>query len=131
MREVVAELAALLAFAALHNNDRVGLIHFTDRVEQIVPPRKGTRHAQRLLRDILFYRPARHGTDLKAALDTLQRIQRRRAVVFLLSDFRAAGYERALRLAGRKQDLVAVVVREPFDEELCDVGLIELQDTTT
>src|SRR5215468_10328708 len=74
-------------FAALHNNDRVGLIHFTDRVEQVVPPRKGTRHAQRLLRDILFYRPAHRGTDLKVALDTLQRIQRRRAVVFLLSDF--------------------------------------------
>src|SRR5438132_2957241 len=131
MREVVAELSALLAFAALHNNDRVGLIHFTDRVEQVVPPRKGTRHAQRLLRDILFYRPAHRGTDLKAALDTLQRIQRRRAIVFLLSDFRAAGYERALRLAGRKHDLIAVAVRDPLDEALPDVGLLEVQDAET
>src|SRR5438552_6627221 len=130
-REVVAELAALLAFAALHNNDRVGLLHCSDRVEQVVPPRKGTRHAQRLLRDILFYRPMHHGTDLKAALDTLQRIQRRRAVVFLLSDFRATGYERALRLAGRKHDLVAVAVRDPLDEELPNVGLLEVQDAET
>jgi len=131
MREVIAELAALLAFAALHNNDRVGLIHFTDRVEQVVPPQKGTRHAQRLLRDILFYRPAHPGTDVKAALDTLQRIQRRRAVVFLLSDFRAEGYERALRLAGRKHDLVAVAVRDPLDDALPNVGLLELQDAET
>src|SRR3954470_19340083 len=131
MREVIAELAALLAFAALHNNDRVGLVHFTDRIEQVVPPRKGTRHAQRLLRDILFYRPAHRGTDLKAALDTLQRTQRRRAVVFLLSDFRAAGYERALRLAGRKHDLIAIAVRDLLDEELPDVGLLELQDAET
>jgi uncharacterized protein (DUF58 family) len=131
MREVVAELAALLAFAALHNNDRVGLVHFTDHIEQVVPPRKGTRHAQRLLRDVLFFRPTRRGTDLKAALDTLQRVQRKRAVVFLLSDFRAAGYERALRLAGRKHDLVAVAVGDPLDAELPDVGLLAVQDAET
>lgn len=131
MREVIAELAALLAFAALHNNDRVGLIHFTDRVEQVVPPRKGTRHAQRLLRDILFFRPMQRGTDVRVALDTLQRLQRRRAVVFLLSDFRAAGFERALRLAGRKHDLIAVAVRDPLDAALPNVGLLETQDAET
>jgi len=130
-REVVAELAALLAFAALHNNDRVGLLHCSDRVEQVVPPRKGTRHAQRLLRDILFFQPARRGTGLRAALDALQRIQKRRAIVFLFSDFRDHGYERALRLAGRKHDLIAVWVRDPLEEELPDVGLLELQDAET
>jgi uncharacterized protein (DUF58 family) len=130
-REVVAELAALLAFAALHNNDRVGLVHCTDRVEQLVPPRKGARHAQRLLRDILFFQPARRGTGLRAALDALQRIQRRRAIVFLFSDFRDAGYERALRLAGRKHDLVAVCVRDPLEEALPDAGLLELEDAET
>src|SRR5438874_4360127 len=127
-REVVAELAALLAFAALHNNDRVGLVHCTDRVEQVVPPRKGARHAQRLLRDILFFQPTHRGTGLRAMLDGLNRIHRKRAIVFVLSDFRAAGYERALRLAGRKHDLVAVAVRDPLDDELLDVGLLELQD---
>ena len=130
-REVVAELAALLAFSALHNNDRVGLLHVTDRVEQVLPPRKGTRHAQRLLRDVLFFRPAGRRTDLRAALDALQRLHRRRAVVFLFSDFADAGYQRALRLAGRRHDLVAVCVRDPLEEALPDVGLLELRDAET
>src|SRR5436305_95743 len=130
-REVVAELAALLAFAALHNNDRVGLLHCTDRVEQVVPPRKGTRHAQRLLRDILFYQPARRGTGLRAALDALNRVHRKRSIVFLFSDFLDAGFDRALRLAGRRHDLVAVWVRDPLEEELPDVGLLELADAET
>jgi uncharacterized protein (DUF58 family) len=130
-REVVAELAALLAFAALHNNDRVGLVHCTDRVEHLVPPRKGTRHAQRLLRDILFFQPAHRGTGLRTALDAVQHVQKRRAIVFLFSDFRDAGYEQALRLAGRKHDLVAVCVRDPLEDELPDVGLLELEDAET
>jgi uncharacterized protein (DUF58 family) len=130
-REVVAELAALLAFAALHNNDRVGLIHATDRVEHVVPPRKGTRHAQRLLRDILFYQPARRATDLRAALDAVNRILRKRAIVFLFSDFLDTGFEKALRLAGRRHDLVAVQVRDPLEEELPNVGLLELSDAET
>jgi uncharacterized protein (DUF58 family) len=127
-REIVAELAALLAFAALHNNDRVGLLHFTDRVEQVVPPRRGTRHAQRLLRDILFYQPRGRQTNLRAALDTLNRLQRKRAIVFLFSDFLDADFDRPLRLAGRRHDLVAVRVRDPLEEELPTVGLLELAD---
>src|SRR5947209_8987670 len=130
-REVVAELAALLAFAALHNNDRVGLLHGTDRVEHVVPPRKGARHAQRLLRDILFYQPTGRGTGLRAALDALNRIQRKRAIVFLFSDFLDTGFERALRLAGRRHDLIAVRVRDPLEDELPDVGLLELADAET
>jgi uncharacterized protein (DUF58 family) len=130
-REVVAELAALLAFAALHNNDRVGLLHYTDRVEHVVPPRRGTRHAQRLLRDILFYQPTGRRTDLRVALDTLNRIQRKRAIVFLFSDFLDDGFDRALRLAGRRHDLIAVRVSDPLEEELPDVGLLELVDVET
>jgi len=130
-REVVAELAALLAFAALHNNDRVGLLHATDRVEHIVPPRKGARHAQRLLRDILFYQPAGRGTGLRAALDALPRVQRKRAIVFLFSDFHDEGFEKALRLVGRRHDLVAVWVRDPLEEELPNVGLLDLEDAET
>ena len=130
-REVVAELAALLAFAALHNNDRVGLLHCTDRVEHVVPPRKGTRHAQRLLRDILFFQPAGRGTGLRTALDALNRIQRKRAIVFLFSDFLDSGFDRVLRLAARRHDLVAIRVRDPLEEELPDVGLLELADAET
>jgi uncharacterized protein (DUF58 family) len=130
-REVVAELAALLAFAALHNNDRVGLLHCTDRVEHVVPPRKGARHAQRLLRDILFFQPAGRGTGLRAALDALNRVHRKRAIVFLFSDFLDAAFEKALRLAGRRHDLVAVWVRDPLEEELPAVGLLNLVDAET
>jgi uncharacterized protein (DUF58 family) len=130
-REVAAELAALLAFAAIHNNDRVGLIHFTDRVEQFLPPRKGARHAQRLIRDVLFFRPEHRGTSLRSALDFLNRVQRRRAVVFLLSDFRDTGYERAYRYTGRRHDLIALRLTDPAAEALPDVGLLELIDAET
>src|SRR5262245_32218068 len=92
-REVAAELAAVLAFSAISNNDKVGLLLFTDGVERFVPPRKGARHVLRLIRDILFYQPARRGTDLREALDYLNRVLRRRTVVFLLSDFLDQGYE--------------------------------------
>jgi uncharacterized protein (DUF58 family) len=130
-REVAAELAALLAFSAIHNNDRVGLVHFTNRVEQFLPPRKGARHAQRLIRDVLFFRPQHRGTGLRAALDFLNRVQRRRAVVFLLSDFRDSGYERALRYTGRRHDLIALCLRDPAEEELPAMGLLELADAET
>jgi uncharacterized protein (DUF58 family) len=130
-RAVIAELAAVLAFAALHNNDRVGLLVVTDGVEHHVPPRKGARHGQRLLRDILFFEPQRHGTDLRVGLDALMRSQRRRAVVFVFSDFADAGYERALRRVGRRHDLVAVCVRDALEDRLPAVGLLELSDAET
>src|SRR3954453_1570436 len=94
-REVAAELAAVLAFSAISNNDRVGLIAFTDRVERFVPPRKGTRHVLRLIRDVLYFQPTHHGTSLREGLDFLNRILHRRAIVFLLSDFFDSGFERA------------------------------------
>src|SRR6201997_1097662 len=104
-REVAAELAAVLAFSAISNNDKVGLIQFTDRVEHFVPPRKGIRHVLRLIRDVLFYQPRRPGTSLREGLDYLNRVLRRRAIVFLLSDFLDEGYERSLKRAGRRHDL--------------------------
>ncbi|MFO0808237.1 MAG: DUF58 domain-containing protein [Gemmataceae bacterium] len=130
-RAAVAELAALLAFAALHNNDRVGLLHFTDRIERFVPPRKGTRHAQRLLRDILFFRPVGRGTNLGAALDALRRLRRKRAVVFFFSDFRGDSFARSLRLTGRRHDLIAVRIADPFEDELPNAGLLETLDSET
>ncbi len=96
-REVAAELAAVLAFSAISNNDRVGLLQFTSKVEHIVPPRKGTRHVLRLIRDVLFYQPRERGTSLADALDTMNRLLRRRSIVFLLSDFQDQGYERAFK----------------------------------
>jgi uncharacterized protein (DUF58 family) len=130
-RAVVADLAAVLAFAAIHNNDRVGLVIVTDRVEHHVPPRKGSRHGQRLLRDLLFFEPAHRGTDLNAAIEAVLRSQRRRAVVFLFSDFADPGYERNLRRLGRRHDLVAVAVRDRLETELPAVGLLELVDAET
>jgi uncharacterized protein (DUF58 family) len=127
-REVAAELAAVLAFSAISNNDRVGLVQFTDRVEHFLPPRKGTRHVLRLIRDVLFRQPRRRGTSLREGLDYLNRVLRRRAVVFLLSDFLDRDYERAFRRTGRRHDLVAVRIADPREEDLPAVGLVELED---
>ena len=130
-REVAAELAALLAFSAISNNDKVGLIAFTDRVERFVPPRKGTRHALRLIRDVLFFEPTRRQTSVRQALDLLNRIVHRRAIVFLLSDFLDHGFERALRRTGRRHDLVAIRITDPREEQLPAVGFLELEDAET
>ncbi len=130
-REVAAEIAALLAFCAISNNDKVGLIAFTDAVERYVPPRKGTRHALRLIRDVLFFQPQGRGTSIKLALDFLNRVQHRRAIVFLMSDFLDRGYERAFHRTGRRHDLTAVRITDPREEELPPVGLVELEDAET
>jgi uncharacterized protein (DUF58 family) len=130
-REVAAELAAVLAFSAISNNDRVGLVQFTDRVEHFVPPRKGTRHVLRLIRDILFYEPKHTGTNLREALDFLNRVLRRRTIVFFLSDFLDRGFDRAFQRTGRRHDLVAIRIADPREEELPDVGLVEVEDPET
>jgi uncharacterized protein (DUF58 family) len=130
-REVAAELAAVLAFSAVSNNDRVGLIQFTDRVERFVPPQKGTRHVLRLIRDVLFFQPEHRGTSLREALDFLNRVLRRRVIVFLMSDFLDSGFERSYKRAGRRHDLVAVRITDPREEELPAVGLLQLEDAET
>jgi len=129
--EVMAEICALLAFSATRNNDRVGLILFTDRVEKFVPPRKGRRHVLRVVREILYHEPEGRGTDIAGALDYLGRLVRRRAVVFLVSDFLAEAYESSLRITNRVHDLVALVVQDPRESEIPDVGLIALEDAET
>src|SRR5437763_8081459 len=130
-RDVAAELAALLAFSAVSNNDKVGLVAFTDRVERYVPPRKGTSHVLRLIRDILYFQPTRRATSIREALDFLSRVRHRRAIVFLLSDFLDQGYERLLKRTGRHHDLVLVRISDPREEELPAVGLLELEDAET
>ncbi|HTU90228.1 MAG TPA: DUF58 domain-containing protein [Gemmataceae bacterium] len=130
-REVAAELAAVLAFSAISNNDRVGLIQFTDRVERFLPPRKGTRHVLRLIRDVLFYQPEQRGTSLRVGLDFLNRVLHRRTIVFLLSDFLDRGFESAFKRTGRRHDLIAIRISDPREEEIPAVGLMELEDAET
>jgi uncharacterized protein (DUF58 family) len=130
-RAVAAELAALLALCAVSNNDRVGLVAFTESVERFVPPNKGPRHVLRLLRDILAFEPQKTGTDLAAALDFLNKVQRRRAIVFLISDFLSEGFSEAFRRAARKHDLIAVRTSDPREAEWPAVGLVRLEDAET
>lgn len=129
--ETVAEVSALLAFSAIKNNDRVGLILFTDRVERFVPPKKGKGHVMRVITEILNARPAGTKTDLNVALDTLAGIQRRRSVAFLVSDLIATGWERTLRVAAARHDLIPIQVVDRREEELSDVGLALMEDLET
>lgn len=128
---LAAEVAALCAFSAIKNNDRVGLILSTDQVEKLVPPLKGQKHVMRVVREILGAEPERPGTDLKVALETLYRVARRRSVAFVLSDFFATGHERALSLASARHDIIPVMLVDPRDEELPDVGLATFEDLET
>ncbi|MDX2053081.1 MAG: DUF58 domain-containing protein [Polyangiaceae bacterium] len=128
---VAAEVGALCAFSAIKHNDRVGLILATDRVEKIVPPKKGQKHVMRVVREILGATPEHRGTDLKIALETLYRVARRRSVAFVLSDFYATGHERALSLAAARHDVIPILLLDPRDEELADVGLATFEDFET
>jgi uncharacterized protein (DUF58 family) len=120
--EVSAEIAALLVFSALENGDRAGLLLFTDRIERYVPPRRGKKHGLRLITETLAFRPQGRGTDIAAALGHLTTAQRRKAVVFVVSDFLAAGYENALAVLSRRHDVVPVVVSDPVEETLPALG---------
>jgi uncharacterized protein (DUF58 family) len=129
--EVAVELAAVLAMSAIRNNDRVGTLFFTDRTEHVVPPRKGRRHALRVLRDLLVFQPRGRGTDLAGALDYLSKMLAHRAVVFVVSDFLGADVERPLKLLVQRHDVVAVTVDDPAERTLPDVGLARLVDPET
>lgn len=126
--EMVAEISALLSFSAIRNNDRVGLILFTDEVELYLPPRKGKEHGLRVLREVLTARPKRRGTDINNALSYLQKVVTKRAVVFLLSDFQDRGFEKRLRVTAQKHDVVAFAIGDPRERQLPAVGLLSLTD---
>jgi uncharacterized protein (DUF58 family) len=126
--ELAAEVAALLAFAATKSGDRAGLVAFSDRVERYVPPKRGKKHVLALITDLLSLKPAGRGTEIGAALEFVLRVQKRRAVVFLLSDFFGAGYERPLERAAQRHDLIPVVLSDPWEEALPDVGLCTFVD---
>lgn len=130
-REVAAELAGALAFSAIRDSDRVGLVMFTDNVEVYHPPRKSRQHVLRLIRDLL-YRPIKHdGTSIKNALAFVNRVIHRPAVIFLISDFIDEGYERLLKAANQRHDVIAVKMLDPRELELPDVGIAALQDSET
>lgn len=129
--ELAAEVSALLAFSAIRNNDRVGLLLFTDRVERYVPPRKGREHALRVLRDLLAFETRGRGTNLTLALELLRRGVTKRAVVFLVSDFEDAGWERTLRVVARKHDVVAVLISDPRERAVPPAGVIAAEDPET
>src|SRR5882757_7266679 len=135
-RDLAAELASVLAFSAIRNSDKVGLMLYTDRVERYLPPKKGRRHVLRVVRDVLYHVPEAAGTDTVKALDVINHVLHRRAIVFLISDFESpgdpvaarAGLLRAMRQTNRRHDLVAVHVEDPREKELPDVGVLALED---
>ncbi len=130
--EVAAEIAALLAYSAIRNNDRVGLIIFTDKIEKFVPPKKGRSHVLRVIREILFFSSPEHNTtDIGAALEYLRKVCVRRSVVFLISDFLCKDYEKPMQLISKKHDLIPVTITDPREKELPDVGFLELMDAET
>lgn len=130
-KELAAEVASVFAFSALRNSDKVGLMLYTDQVESFIPPRKGRSHVFRLIREILFFRPAHTGTRLKAALDYLNLVVTKPAVVFIISDFLDSHFERALRLLNQRHDAIAISVFDRREMELPDVGCIALEDAET
>lgn len=129
--EIAAELCSVLAFSAIKNNDRVGMIIFTDKIEKYIPPKKGSSHVLRLIREVLYFKPEDQRTDINCALEFLGRIIKRRCVVFLVSDFLNAGFEKMLSIANKRHDVIAIKIVDPREIELPNVGFIELEDTET
>ena len=129
-RELAVELAAVMSFAATTNNDRVGLLLFTDRVESLVPPRKGRSHVLRMVRDLLVFQSVGSGTDIRLALDTVHRMLKRRSIVFLISDFLAGpeSYRQAMLVTNRRHDVVAFDLSDPLEHDIADVGIMALED---
>jgi len=129
--ELAAEFCAVLAFAAAKNNDKVGLLIFTDRIELYIPPKKGSRHVLRLIRELLYFKMTRRKTDIAMALDYLGKVVRKRATVFLVSDFIETDFEKPLSLLNKRHDIIAVPVRDRAEFSIPNVGLIELVDAET
>jgi uncharacterized protein (DUF58 family) len=130
-QQVAAELSSILAFSALKNNDKVGLILFTDRIEKFVPPRKGKSHALRIIREVLSFEPQGNQTNIKQALEYFNHTIKKKAIVFLISDFLDVGYEKILRIVGKKHDLIGMVLQDPREKTMIDAGLVKFRDAET
>lgn len=129
--ETSAEIAALLAFSAIQNNDKVGVLFFSDAVEKFLPPQKGRQHVLRVIQEILTFSPTRKGTNIKNALDFFNRSQKKRSICFLISDFYDSGFERSLALAAKKHDVIAFTLQDPLETEIPDVGHLIIEDAET
>ncbi|MFV0337505.1 MAG: DUF58 domain-containing protein [Chthoniobacterales bacterium] len=130
-REFAAEVAAILAFSAIQNGDKVGLLLFSDQVELFIPPKKGRQHILRLIRDMIYFEPKGRGTDINIALEYANRLIRRQALFFMISDFQAEDFSKPLTVSSRKHDVVALPITDPCEEELPDVGLVTFEDGET
>jgi len=127
-RQLATEICSLLTFSAMQNNDKVGLLIFTDQVEKFVPPRKGVRHGMRILREALYFQPKGRGTDISQALEYLNKVCRRKTISFIISDFYAQGFEKPLSIANKHHDIIAVILTDPREIELPNVGIVSLND---
>lgn len=130
-QQIAAELSAILAFSALKNNDKVGLILFTDKIEKFVPPRKGRKHVLRIIREVLSFEPEGKATSIKGALEYMNNAIKKRSISFLISDFMDEGYEKILRIVGKKHDLIGIVLDDRREKEIPNIGLIKLEDAET
>ena len=130
-QQIAAELTAILAFSAMKNNDKVGLILFTDRIEKFVPPRKGRSHGLRIIREILSFEPAGNKTDIRSALEYFNHTIKKKSIAFLISDFIDEGYEKIMNVVGKKHDLIGVVLNDPRESEMPRSGLIKFKDAET
>ncbi len=130
-RTLAAELSAVLAFSAVKNNDKVGLIIFTDQVEKYIPPRKGRSHVLRVIREVLDHEPEHPGTSINTALEFMSRVIRKRSVTFMISDFLDKDYEKSIKQASRKHDMLSFHLQDPWEIELPNLGLIQIHDGET
>jgi len=130
-QKIAAELSAILAFSALKNNDKVGLILFSDRIEKFIPPKKGKTHALRIIREVLSFEPQGKETNIKTALEYFNHTIKKKAIVFLISDFMDAGYEKILKIVGRKHDLIGIVLQDQREKFLFNIGLAKIYDAET
>jgi len=128
-KDVAAEISAILAFSAMKNNDKVGAILFTDKIETFIPPRKGRTHTLRIIRELLSFEPQQPGTSINVALEYLNKVLKKRSIVFLISDFIDRGYEQALRIAGKRHDLIGISLIDPRERNLPRVGLLTMRDS--
>ena len=129
--ELAAEVSAVLAFSAIKNNDRVGLVMFSDRIELYIPPKKGIKHVLRVIREILYFKPVGRRTSLKTAMEHVSRLLKRKTIVFVISDFMDTGFESALSIAARKHDLIAITIRDEREEVMSNSGVIAVEDAET
>jgi len=130
-QQIAAELSAILAFSAMKNNDKVGLILFTDRIEKFVPPKKGRSHGLRIIREVLSFKPEGNTTDIKSALEYLNHTIKRKSIAFLISDFIDDGYDKIMNIVGKKHDLIGVVLKDPRESEIPKSGLMKFRDVET